>query len=280
MKIKLIVITLLLFTSTIYANQEECDLEGFEKISNTLDKSKLESVTTLSDEFKKRSEHVSEACKESLFVSFRTFYYKSRRAFQEAGDIWNVLSSAGEDAANKKISVVGWKLRMSEGDFYIGEDSSWLFLNFQDFLPNTWKVYFSQRKIEIEEGFSEDAGLLISWEKLRSRIIFWEDFLKTNKNFPLSEEISYRIKLYLRTYLTGMDNSRIYDYDDRNKLREEVKVSYENFINENKNSQYHELINEYYLILKKNNFYTSKENWEFLRTKKINSMLGIQPPTY
>jgi len=283
MKIKLIVIILVLFPLTTYSNQESCDLEGFEKFSASLDKSKIESVTTLSDEFKKRSVNASEDCKEALFVNFRTFYYESLNAYQEAENVWDLPYPIEDDEKktfNENVSIVGWILKTTEGTYYLGEDSSWLYLNFQDFLPNTWRTYFSQRKIEIDEGFSEDAWLAISWEKLRGRIIFWEEFIKTNKNFPLSEEITYRIKLYLRTYLTGMDNSRIYDYDDRNKLREEVKASYETFINENKTSQYHELINEYYLILKKNNFYTSKENWEFLRTKKINSMLGIQPPTY
>ena len=74
---------------------------------------------------------------------------------------------------NTDIAPIGWVLDESEGTYYIAENGDWLLSYFGRHLPDDWNMFLNQRKSETVERFSEDAGMLITWDALRQRIIFW-----------------------------------------------------------------------------------------------------------
>lgn len=68
---------------------------------------------------------------------------------------------------------------------------------------------------------------------------------------------------YLSTYLTGLDNSRI--YGKKIAIKKEVKAAYEQFIQENQTSKYHNIVKEYYAMINKNDFVVPKNYGAFFK---------------
>ncbi len=266
------ILFVLVTASSQYARTSSCDAaEKFLKTANKQDKTKLESINILADAFRSGAKWQSVECVDELFVSFRTFYYDS---------LWqNEIPETVEDVVkmNSKLKRVGWRLRESEGDYYIGEDGSWLLSEFGKYLSPSWIAYLARREIEIEEGFSDDASLAISWEDLRERITFWESLQNKNPEFSINKEISSDINMYVKTMLTGLDNTSI---ESDSVLKEEVRVIYERFLIQNKDSRYHTIVKGYYEVLKKNGFRVNSEAARFLERNEVDGMLSIKPPTY
>jgi len=267
------IVFVLVTASSEYARASRCDAaEKFLKTANKQDKTKPESLNFLADVFKSGAKGQTVECVDELFVSFRTFYYESLRRNELPETVKDV------EKMNSKLKQVGWILRQTEGEYYVGEDGSWLLSEFGKYLSPSWLGYLARREIEIEEGLFEDAALTISWEDLRERITFWESFQSKNPEFPLIKEISLDISMYVKTMLTGIDNSSI---ESDSVLKKEVRAVYERFLAQNKDSRYHTVVKGYYEILKKNGFRLNSEAAGFLERNKIDSsMLGIQPPTY
>ncbi len=274
------VLFFLVFSSLVYgdvcpANQYKDRLAklGFDQVS---------SVEIAANELIKLASDMNDNCKEELLYTFRKYYYKALESYDRKSDVgnWNYpISDSKKLKFNSSISKVGWTLKESEGIYYIGESGEWFQKKFKTIFTESYSKYLSLRLKEIKEGFSEDAGLLISWEQLRKRIVLWEEFLKDHPNFKENPEIRDYLNIYIRTFLTGMDNSRIYDSNTK-KLRTEVKAAFEKYIKENKKSAYYTLVKDYYEMLKNNKFIVSEDSNEYLKKKGYETMLGKQPPTY
>lgn len=262
----------ILFINLIYVPNlclaEECNLNDFKQYANELDKTKLSSVKSLASVLNRMVEGKSNKCISSFLGEFKHFYDQSLHAYQRKEKIGDIVfpNEAKEKLLRPKLSTVGWNLLMSEGTYYIGETGTWIQQQFGPILPPDWKTYFDQRALEIKEKFAEDAGLLISWENLRKRISFWESFLGKYPNFPLSNEINRYISIYIRTFLTGMDNSPITRDFTSNMLRKDIRDSFENFLKENRNSRYYSIVKKYYNILNKNSFIVTDDLKKYLNS--------------
>ncbi|NNF00663.1 MAG: hypothetical protein HKN25_16720 [Pyrinomonadaceae bacterium] len=267
----LICVTILFLSATSnHARANRCDAaEEFSRAAKKLDKTKQESLNVLANVFKSGAKGQTAQCVDALFVSFRTFYYESLRRNEIPATVQDV------DKVNSKLKQVGWKLHQSEGDYYVGEDGSWLLKEFGKYLSPSWLGYLTRREIEIEEGLFEDAALMISWEDLRERTTFWESFRSKNPEFPLIKEISVDISMYVKIMLTGIDNTSV---ESDSILKKEVRAVYERFLTQNKDSRYHTVVKGYYEILKKNGFRLNSESARFLKRNKIGSMFDNQPP--
>ena len=235
------------------------------------------SVAEAADELLKIAKAQSDRCKEELLFLFREYYFASLAKCNEKIDQLKI-DETSKDNLNKSLAKVGWTIKMSEGNYYLGESPTWFATEFKEILTATYREYFRLRSQEIREGFSEDAGLLISWEQLRKRIITWENFLHQYPDFVEKANIQPYLADYLSTYLGGMDNTRI--YGKKMALKKEVKVSYENFIKKNKSSKYHSIVKEFYEMIKKNGYIVPKNYETFLDKKNFKTLLGVQPPTY
>ncbi|MBU1109959.1 MAG: hypothetical protein KKB51_24975 [Candidatus Riflebacteria bacterium] len=283
-KISSIFFFILFLGSASFAN--DCKLTEFKQFAENLDKTKIESVEQLADKYRELTSNQSQNCASQLFGEFRSYYFQ----FMEGHEI-SLAKSLCEypipdnliDDINAKLYMAGWEIIESEGSYSIGENSNWLLENFSSSLPKDWQKFLQQRKNEIENKFSEDARLLITWDELRNRIIYWENFSNEFPSFNEKNTVEYYLSIYLRTYLTGIDNSRIYDWAT-SKVEPEVIESYKNYLKLNQQSKYYKIIENQYKILQTHDFTGSEKVTEELdalhKLNNIESMLAVQPPIY
>lgn len=142
----------------------------------------------------------------------------------------------------------GFRLLNSEGCLYIDEDNNFTIKMFSKFLSPPWREYLELRKSE-NNHFLSDGTLIIPWDELRVRIIFWEKFINKYPDFPENNEIKAKLADYVQWYIEA-----IYGYGDNGILKPELVSSYEKFLKYNKDSQFYPLINDWYFVLKKNKF--------------------------
>ena len=155
------------------------------------------------------------------------------------------------DEYSQYLKDNGIKIGYSEGSIYLYFDPMYVVRNFNKILPENITEFFRIEADDIQEGFEEDAALTIPWDYLRKKILRYEGYLirMNNINCPYVMKLTReRIGMYLRAYMIGLENSRIYDYID------EARGSYERFLSENKGSQFYKVIESYYYDLRRNNF--------------------------
>jgi len=179
---------------------------------------------------------------------------------------------------SKCLDICGLELLTTEGAYYLDSKYDYIYKLFKGKVSDDLDAFLKLRSVEIKEGYSEDAGLLISFESLFNRVQNWEDFMgKYPKSFVFIEAKSLYTS-YLSTFITGMDNSRTFDYESQ-KLLPEVKALYEKIIAQNGSRKCQKIVSEYYDLLKANDFKELEKVDDFLKSKDLYSMLGVQPET-
>ncbi|MCK5347403.1 MAG: hypothetical protein KAR20_28530, partial [Candidatus Heimdallarchaeota archaeon] len=168
----------------------------------------------------------------------------------------------------RHCSSYGMKFYMAEGDWYLRENTDFL-IQVSSVLTGDLREFILFNGTEMKTRIAEDASLLISWDELRQRIIRWENFAKLHPDLEeTKKEIEPQIPRMVQWYLTGIDNTRAYDYDDyyggTAKINSELRKSYEIFIKENTGSSYYPLIQSVYTILLKHEFKCQRELGYFL----------------
>lgn len=180
-----------------------------------------------------------------------------------------------EESQTKKINYYescGIKIFVNEGLLYPDIDYTFLHHEFDKYISPAWKDYLYFLVKESGEGFMDDAAIIIPWDKMRERIIILESFMNNYPKFANKDEAQNKIKKYLYFYLVGTDNSPIYINSEENGktfLKSEVKKSYEQFIDTDKDSKYNPIILEYYNLLKKHNFKVGNYIHEFVKQKGL-----------
>jgi hypothetical protein len=236
--------------------------------------------------FKENFADLSEMTTDSAFIEFRNFYYVvinegnsimwMDEEFQS--EFWKDSSeySPRVNAFLDSLHNNGLRLSSSEGFFYIDEDPEFLHKNFKDFISESIEEYLKIRMNELEEGFADDAELLISYDQLTERILYWEKYLKKYPNSFLKNDAQFNYSLYLNTFITGMDNSSI--WDEEWKLTPEMKETYLKFFKENEGKQSAQLVSDYYSLLEKNNFEYNDDILRFYEERLPDLMMGDELP--
>lgn len=127
------------------------------------------------------------------------------------------------------LKLFGTGLFMSEGMFYLDVDSNYFLRIFDKQVSNGLNKYLNLRSLELSEGFSEDAGLLISFDKVYERVVKWEELITEYPNSIMLNSANFYFETYLETLLTGMDNSRVFDFESK-KLNSHVKEIFDSVI--------------------------------------------------
>lgn len=182
----------------------------------------------------------------------------------EAGTLQQKFSEEMEElAVYAKNGIV---FESSEGYWYLAENNEFLLnevLKGYSFNLKKYVAFLIDENNKHPE-ILEDAGLRISWDELRERIIRWELF---SKKYPDMKETNEEvisaiggIKWMLSAYLGGFifDNTPIYIRSTR-RIRNDVKISYERFLKENEDSTYWPLVKKVYDMYKGNDFMFMEE---------------------
>ncbi|MET3036395.1 hypothetical protein ABXT08_09855 [Chryseobacterium sp. NRRL B-14859] len=102
-----------------------------------------------------------------------------------------------------------------------------------------YDAYISQTDKESESNYAADAGLMITWEELGDRLMFWENFMSRYPKSRLIKTVKQDYNMYLSDYLLGMDNTPTYekDYDKgTGKLYDENRAEFNRVIKKYPNS--------------------------------------------
>lgn len=176
------------------------------------------------------------------------------------------------------LKLFGVGLFTTEGMYYLDVDPDYFLTIFDKKVSKGLNDYLVQRRQEMIEGFSEDAGLVITFEQVYDRVVKWEKIIHDNPRFIMSESASRFYETYLVTLLTGMDNSRVFDFENE-RLLPEVKMLYEAIIKSGPQTKSTEIIKGYYQLLAANDFKHSPRADDYVQSLDLGSMLGVQPHT-
>ena len=260
-------------------------LVNFRAYLDKLHKNDLASISHASNEFRKNFSAAVPEIKDSAFIEFRSFYYDVINNYYETllnnQELVNKLNDQkNDDPQVQQLKIAlnqnGLRLSKTEGGYYIDEKPDYLYNNFNNFVSRDINEFLLIRSKELEEGFSEDAKLLISFKLLGDRIIAWENYLDKYPSSPLSAEAKFSYHLYLNTFITGLDNSPVANEDI---LLPEMKNVYLDYINRNNNSESGKIVEKFYTIISNNNFHLSSAPDDFYNENQIESMKGMEPPT-
>ena len=219
---------------------------------------------------------------DSLFLTFRNGYLRVAERITDKLDqasgvqlsVLNDTATSGPLAA--LLAKHGFAFEYSEGNAYADEDVGYWARFFNDVLTPAMRRYLEIRATEQGSRFSEDAGLRISWDELGDRIATWEQFADSHPDFTWRNASQFWYETYLSTYLTGMDNSRV--FTDSGVLKPAVRRSYELFLTRHPRGRATSIVAQYLALLKQNGFRQTPSVDAFLTERHVASMLGVQPP--
>lgn len=278
-----------LLASAAYAEAEVQDpaVKEWKLYIKSLNTNDPVSINKAIEQFRIRFDKESQSAKDAAFMAFRKFYYdvvdKYGALFCTDEKLQALLCDDRKgrqerEKLKKSLSSQGMTLLMSEGSYYIGEDSNFLSDTFASQLSPALREFLTLRSRELKKGFAEDAGLIITWNELADRIAAWDHYMKKHGSSPAADQAAYYHHMYLAVFLTGMDNSRIFSFE-RKTLEPEVQKAYQYYLKTHKDTRSTGVISEYYSILKKNGLKESHDSRLFLKKKKLMPVTGIQPPT-
>ena len=153
-----------------------------------------------------------------------------------------------------QIKENGYNIYWTEGMFYIEPDPSFYLDKFETYLSEQLVEFLKLEKVEVKAHFGADGGLLISWDELSDRIAGWDRYIAKYPDAPETAKAKdeyYRRYMYI--YLTGTDNSGLYDPETQ-MLKDDVRKSYERYMEKYKDTEGYKAIKDFYEALKKNDF--------------------------
>lgn len=110
---------------------------------------------------------------------------------------------------------------------------------FKNKVTPDYDAYITQTDKESENNYAADAGLMISWEELGNRLMFWENFINKYPKSKLMKTVKEGYNMYLIDYLLGMDNTPTYQIDfdkGTGKLYDENRAEFNRIIKKYPNS--------------------------------------------
>ncbi|MCY6369985.1 hypothetical protein [Clostridium ganghwense] len=168
-----------------------------------------------------------------------------------------------------EILECGYKIITTEGQYYPIQNYEYL-KKYNGYVTDDIKEYIEIAAVDSNQPPTSDAALIISWDEVFRRAIRSEDFLKKYPTSIKSKKIKENYLFYAATYLYGTNNSPDFDYIN-NKLSNKVLESYKNVSSKYAESDLSKIIEEYIVIIKKNN-YTLTDEVENYRKNALNSL--------
>ena len=124
--------------------------------------------------------------------------------------------SKKQKAIARALEKNGFGIDAEEGTAFIVQNQQFILQVFNKYVSAPMKQYLTQFKKEQEEGYQEDAGLTISPNQLADRVVWWEQFSKSNPKFMYATECGMNYKYLMAVLLHGMDNTSVREYTSDN----------------------------------------------------------------
>ena len=205
---------------------------------------------------------------DSMFFEFTDYLNIATSSFLDnnervSSNLANSTSKDTLDRIGQMLAPYGIGLVASEGAWYLEPQYDYLLKNFGAKLSSAYREYLNIEVGEQKTRFAEDGSILIPLDSLASRIITHENFMVKYPNFIAGKMAQDQFAQYLGAYLSGMDNSRVFD-NVTNLLKDEPRKSFESFIERNPDKNSTEIVKAYLDLLKTTNFYYTDKVDSFL----------------
>ena len=262
------------------------DLKSFKSYINKLNDDSLNSIPYALD-YIKTCIPADNIDRDSIFLLFNIKFYSITNKLTEnldkkyksiIGQLYKDSSTVELQNFRNNLGMCGIDIFSSEGMYYLDVIPNFFYENFKKRVSESVVEYLNIRKDELKQGFSEDAGMLISFDDLYKRVKRWENFIYKYPSSLYINEANSFYTTYLETLMTGMDNSRIFDFDS-GALKPEIKALYETIIKDDLESPTNKIISSYYSFLARHNFKENDSISIFLKSKNLSTMLAVQPHT-
>lgn len=237
------------------------------------------SLLTLKD-FKKNGDLRSTKNNDSLFVEFLINFTTYQNNLNDSlyrdpnYETYNTLIYSDKTLIDPKakelesiIKEYGFFVSSSEGTIFFEKDPSFL-NNFTTYLSERMNVFKKQYIKEIKFPITADGAIIISTKELIERMLFWENFATTNKNFELPKYAQVEFEMNLFYLMFGIDNTPIFDWNSQTyTIKSELIKAFERVIEEHPESKSVKYLEEYLVFIEDKKFIYSKEFDEYARMK-------------
>ena len=145
-----------------------------------------------------------------------------------------------------------YKIVSTEGYFYIATDYSRL-AEYKNYISDEMVKYIEIKAIHSDNPPMIDAGVVIPWDEISNRLIGMEDYLKKYVDGIKSEEITRLYGEYLIVYMSGGDNTPIYNVENK-KIFDDILESYKKTVDNNKETITGNIIDKYLKLIEENEY--------------------------
>lgn len=262
----------------------QLNLDEYTSLMDSLSVSDISSIQVLKN-YIINTLNVSDELSDSAYYMFLEFFYASANNLNDSletkySTVVRKIYMNKEDSETiefkRLLDECGLNLSTTRGYFYVDVQPDFFYETFKNNTSPSINTFLELRDRELKNTFAEDARLIISFNDLAERIYDWDQYLKNYPDTRMKIEADYFLETYLETYLTGMENTKLFDSKSR-ILIPEVKQSYESYLMNHGDTKSGMIVQEYYDILKRNHFEYSDSIDYILKKYDLNLMHGIQP---
>ena len=244
---------------TMLLNQENAMINEFHAYVDSLDSTNAVSAFLATEKFKTIFAGQSQGICDSAFVIFLnltdtlvvSLNYKLENDTTDYQTFINSEISSPEVLQfRKSLSKNGFSLKSSDGMVYIDLNYDYIMQNFSSYVSDPMNAYLTEIQMENKEGFAQDAAIIIKPEKHVDRIIWYENFIKQNPKFVLSDNCKNYRKAYFTYLLCGFDNTPLFSDKETKELSSYFKTAYSYLLKKYPDSETAILVQPYYETLK------------------------------
>jgi predicted small lipoprotein YifL len=160
------------------------------------------------------------------------------------------------------IALGGFKIVDAEGTFMVIVDYDAL-KTFNEYIEDELKTYIDIMSLMYSDPVAIDASIMVNPEELEKRIIQMEDYIKTYDD-PRRTEIMTSLYLgYMMVYMSGTDNTPIFDYDS-GTMNADMFKTFEKAAATHKDTIFGKVMSKYVQILKQESFTNTEKVQDFI----------------
>jgi hypothetical protein len=160
------------------------------------------------------------------------------------------------------ITLGGFKIVDAEGTFMVIVDYDAL-KTFNEYIEDELKTYIDIMSLMYSDPVAIDASIMVNPEELEKRIVQMEDYIKSYDNTRRKEIMTSLYLGYMMVYMSGTDNTPIFDYDSGTmnavmfKTFEKAAVTHNDTI-------FGKVMSKYVQILKQESFTNTEKVQDFI----------------
>jgi hypothetical protein len=187
------------------------------------------------------------------------FYEKLNTLFAED----SALRDKDAVAYEAELMRSGLQLSAAEGSVFLDSNPNKFLEYFGPYLTESTKEFLERYATEVNRAYSADAGLIISVQELSGRLVFWDTFLSKYPDHLFLDYAEDYYKTFLRTLLTGLDNTLAYDNTTLEWSKEFLQV-YKSVVANHPTTKSAKVLSRYLELLAANDFKHNEKVQEFI----------------